>query len=59
VIISFFFFFFFFFLLLLLLLLLAGGLMALGMRVMLSPSRIGEITPAALVLSQFEHKMIT
>ena len=28
-------------------------------RVMLSPSRIGDLTAAALVLIQFEHKMIT
>ena len=28
-------------------------------RVMLSPSRIGDLTAAALVLVQFEHKMIT
>jgi hypothetical protein len=28
-------------------------------RVMLSPSRLGGIAQAALVLVQFEHKMIT
>ena len=28
-------------------------------RVMLSPGRIGDLTAAALVLIQFEHKMIT
>ena len=28
-------------------------------HVMLSPSRIGEIAQAALVLVQFEHRMIT
>ena len=28
-------------------------------RVMLSPGKIGEIAQAALVLVQFEHKMIT
>lgn len=28
-------------------------------RVMVSPSRIGDIAQAALVLTQFEHKMIT
>jgi hypothetical protein len=28
-------------------------------RVMLSPGKIGDIAKAALVLVQFEHKMIT
>jgi len=28
-------------------------------RVMLSPGKIGDVTKAALVLVQFEHKMIS